>query len=396
MTAQRNVLFLIADDWSRIADCYGNSVVRTPRIDSFAHEGTVFEQAFCTSPSCAVSRACILTGYHSHTHGQYGHCHGIHGFSTHPHITSTLSSLKEHGYATACIGKKHVEPPSVYPFDFEPEVNARNGVELARAARDFWAANPDQPFYMHVGFTDPHRAGRGFGNETPYSDVPETQYSPDDVVVPPYLPDVPDVRADLAEYYQAVSRFDFGVGCLLDALEESGRADETLVIVTTDHAMPFPGAKASFFDSGHHCPFILRAPSITTPGTRSQSLINWTDIRPTLHDWCGVPAPEDLPGRSLLPGLADPSVPDWDYTFFSHCFHEVVDYNPYRVLRGRHYKFVRNLAAGLTTMLPTDLFRSTTWTAVRRDAIPYYGPASHSPRDHAGTRGVIRYRGRSH
>ena len=84
MTAQRNVLFLIADDWSRIADCYGNSVVHTPRIDAFAREGTVFEQAFCTSPSCAVSRACILTGYHSHTHGQYGHCHGIHGFSTHP------------------------------------------------------------------------------------------------------------------------------------------------------------------------------------------------------------------------------------------------------------------------------------------------------------------------
>ncbi|MYF92321.1 MAG: sulfatase-like hydrolase/transferase [Gemmatimonadetes bacterium] len=249
MTTQRNVLFLIADDWSRIAACYGNSVVRTPRIDAFAREAVVFEQAFCTSPSCAVSRACILTGYHSHTHGQYGHCHGIHGFSTHPHITSTLSSLKAHGYTTACIGKKHVEPPSVYPFDFEPEVNARNGVELARAARDFWAAHPDQPFYMHVGFTDPHRAGRGFGNESSYFDVPETQYSPDDVVVPPYLPDVPDVRADLAEYYQAVSRFDFGVGCLLDALEESGRADETLVIVTTDHAMPFPGAKASFFDT---------------------------------------------------------------------------------------------------------------------------------------------------
>ena len=118
---------------------------------------------------------------------------------------------------------------------------------------------------MHVGFTDPHRAGRGFGNERPYSDVPETQYSPDDVVVPPYLPDVPDVRADLAEYYQAVSRFDFGVGCLLDALEESGRADETLVIVTTDHAMPFPGAKGILLrqrpslplypaGTGYHCP----------------------------------------------------------------------------------------------------------------------------------------------
>ena len=374
MTAQRNVLFLIADDWSRIAGCYGNSVVRTPRIDAFAREGAIFDQAFCTSPSCAVSRACILTGYHSHTHGQYGHCHGIHGFSTHSHITSTPSSLKAHGYATACIGKNHVEPPGVYPFDFESKVNARNGVELGpRRARLLGRSSRPAVLYARGVFRPPTARGRGFGNERPYSDVPETPYSSDDVVVPPYLPDVADVRADLAEYYQAVSRFDFGVGCLLDALEESGRADETLVIVTTDHAMPFPGAKASFFDSGHHCPFILRAPGIAAPGTRSQSLVNWTDIRPTLHDWCGVPAPEDLPGRSLLPGLADPSVPDWDHTYFSHCFHEVVDYNPYRVLRGRRYKFVRNLAAGLTTLLPTDLFRSTTWTAVRRDAIPSMG-----------------------
>ena len=396
MTAQRNVLFLIADDWSRIADCYGNSVVRTPRIDAFAREGTVFEQAFCTSPSCAVSRACILTGYHSHTHGQYGHCHGIHGFSTHPHITSTPSSLKEHGYATACIGKKHVEPPSVYPFDFEPEVNARNGVELARAARDFWAAHPDQPFYMHVGFTDPHRAGRGFGNERPYSDVPETQYSPDDVVVPPYLPDVPDVRADLAEYYQAVSRFDFGVGCLLDALEESGRADETLVIVTTDHAMPFPGAKASFFDSGHHCPFILRAPGITTPGTRSQSLINWTDVRPTLHDWCGVPVPEDLPGRSLLPGTCRSVHPRLGL----HVLFALLS-------RGGRLQSLSG-AARTALQIRAELGRwshhhaahgSISFDHVDGGAARYdhrYGRAFYPPCTHAGSRGVVRYRGRSH
>ena len=94
MTAQRNVLFLIADDWSRIAGCYGNSVVRTPRIDAFAREGAIFDQAFCTSPSCAVSRACILTGYHSHTHGQYGHCHGIHGFSTHPILPRRLPASR--------------------------------------------------------------------------------------------------------------------------------------------------------------------------------------------------------------------------------------------------------------------------------------------------------------
>ncbi|NKB71732.1 MAG: sulfatase-like hydrolase/transferase [Candidatus Latescibacteria bacterium] len=143
MAPHRNVLFLIADDWSRIAGCYGHTAIRTPRIDQFAAAGVVFDQAFCTSPSCAVSRACILTGHHSHSHGQYGHCHGIHGFRTHAHMSSTPQALQAAGYATACIGKKHVEPASVYPFDFEPRVNPRSGVELAAAARQFLAANQD-------------------------------------------------------------------------------------------------------------------------------------------------------------------------------------------------------------------------------------------------------------
>jgi len=164
-----------------------------------------------------------------------------------------------------------------------------------------------------------------------------------------------------------------GIGLLLDVLDESGRADETLVIVTTDHAMPFPGAKASFFDSGHHCPFILRTPDLETPGVHHQALINWTNIRPTIHDWTNVPAPKDLPERSLLPILAEPEATGWDETYFSHCFHEVVDYNPYRVLRGRRYKFVRNIASGHQSPLPTDLFRSVSWTAVREKNVQKMG-----------------------
>ena len=89
MKKQKNVLFIIADDWSPIAGCYGNNKIKTPRIDSLAEKGVVFDHAFCTSPSCAVSRASILTGQHSHTHGQYGHCHGIHGFRTSESMTST-------------------------------------------------------------------------------------------------------------------------------------------------------------------------------------------------------------------------------------------------------------------------------------------------------------------
>ena len=374
MKDKQSVLFLIADDWSRIARCYGNEVIHTPNIDALAEEGIVFDYAFCTSPSCAVSRACILTGQHSHTHGQYGHCHGIHGFRTHEFMQSIPKILKANGFATACIGKKHVEPPNVYPFDYEPKVNARSPTDMAEKSLEFLDQYADRPFYLHVGSGHPHRAGQGYGNEKIHSGIVPVGYKPSDIIVPNFLPDIPAVREDLADYYESVSRWDQVVGAVLEALDQSGRADETLVFVTTDHAMPFTGAKASSFDSGHHCPLIIRSPAQQKRGIRNKALMNWVDFCPTILEWCGTNHPEGstvLYGKSILPILEDeshsPGTGEWEETFFSHCFHEVTNYYPYRVLRGRRYKYVRNLAHQLTTPLPSDLFRSISWTAIRQD-----------------------------
>lgn len=377
---RRSVLFLIADDWSRIARCYGNDVIRTPNVDRLAGEGVVFDYAFCTSPSCAVSRACILTGLHSHTHGQYGHCHGIHGFRTHEGVKSTPGILREAGFATACIGKKHVSPDSVYPFDYEPRVDARSPADMAARVTEFLTNIAGRPFYLHVGSAHPHRAGQGFGNDRTPAGVTPGSYSPEEVAVPGFLPDLPEVRADLADYYESVSRWDQVVGSVVGALRQSGRADDTLIVITTDHAMPFPGAKASSFDSGHHCPLIVIDPTQPTRGIRNQALMNWVDFCPTFLDWCDIDHPDRLdalPGRSLLPILADesgrPGDGAWEETFLSHCFHEVTNYYPYRALRGRRYKYVRNLAHELPTPLPSDLFRSRTWTAVRAEGISELG-----------------------
>ena len=376
----RSVLFIIADDWSRIAGCYGDSVIKTPNIDALAERGVVFDYGFCTSPSCAVSRACILTGQHSHTHGQYGHCHGIHGFRTHEYMQSIPKIVKARGFATGCIGKKHVEPISVYPFDFEPKVDARSPTDTADKVRIFLEQNKESPFYLHVGSSYPHRAGRSFGNEREHAGIEAVPYAPAEVIVPDFLPDVPAVREDLAEYYQSISRYDQVVGAVLRTLEASGRADETLIFVTTDHAMPFPGAKASSFDSGHHCPLVISSPDQQKRGIHNQALMNWVDFCPTILEWCGVEHPDGsnaLPGRSLLPILEDDSLHPgdgaWEGTYFSHCFHEITNYYPYRVLRGRRYKYVRNLAYQLETPLPSDLFRSMTWTAVRNDNIDMLG-----------------------
>ena len=203
----------------------------------------MFDYAFCPNPSCAVIRACILTGQHSHTHGQYGHCRGIHGFRTHEHMQSTPRILKAHQYATACIGKKHVQPPSVFPFDHEPEVDPRSPVDIATNVAAFLTEHRDDPFYLHVGSTHPHRAAVGFGNHLQPAGVEPVPCDPAKVVVPNFLPDVPQVREDLAEYYQSVSRFDQVVGAVLRELEASGRAGETLLFVTTDQ--PYPSGRQS-------------------------------------------------------------------------------------------------------------------------------------------------------
>src|SRR5947207_3007316 len=128
---RRSVLFLIADDWSPLAGCYGSPVIQTLNIDRFAERGVVFDHAFCIAPSCAASRACILTGQYTHTHGQYGHSHGSHGFRTHEWMPSTPRILREHGYLTGLVGKGHVAPDTVYPFErrYEQGVNNRDPLE---------------------------------------------------------------------------------------------------------------------------------------------------------------------------------------------------------------------------------------------------------------------------
>ncbi len=369
----RNVLLLIADDWSAVGGCYGTPEVKTPHIDAFAARGTRFDQAFCVTPSCAASRGTILTGHYPHTNGQYGHSHAPHNLHTLPNMPSIPKTLKAHGFATACIGKLHVLPPEVYPWDFEagggrPGGN-RNVQGMAERIGEFLARYPDQPFYCHVGYGDPHR---DFGNGPNYPGVTEVKYDPAEVHLPGFLPDHPAVRAELAEYYQSVSRFDQGIGMALRALEQSGRAAETLVIVMSDHGMPFPGAKASPYDSGHRCPLMIHAPG-QRAGLVNEALVNWCNLAPTVFDWCGVPAPDGLPERSLLPILETEQPDGWDECFYSHTFHEITNYYPYRSLRGRKYKYQRVLYPECRMPLPSDLWRSTTWRAIEGEQMSHCG-----------------------
>lgn len=374
--SRRSVLLIIADDWSP-AGCYGNPVIHTPHIDALAARGTAFDRAYCTTPSCAASRASLLTGLHSHTHGQYGHTHSIHHFSTLPGIRSVPAVLKDAGIRTGVFGKRHLAPDAAYPFDtVTPDAAGWSKRELAEHVGAFLRECTGAPFYAHVAPLYPHRVGAAFGCDRLREEFEDVTYDPRDVAVPAFLPDLPEVRQDLANYYQAVTRYDQCVGAVLEALERSGRADDTLVLVLTDHGMPFPGAKASPFDAGHHCPLIVTRPDQSRRGIRNDAVLNWLDLTPTIYDWLDVPQKlrPNIVGRSLLPILEEEHPAGWDETFLSHTFHEVTNYFPYRILRARQYKYIRCIAHQLPMPLPEH--RSPTWHAVREHGLTQLGQRS--------------------
>jgi N-sulfoglucosamine sulfohydrolase len=363
----RNVVLLVADDLGFQLGCYGDKKIRTPNIDALAKKGTRFTHAFATVSSCSPSRSVLYTGLHTHTSGQYGLAHAEHNFHTRDNVRSLPGLLKKQGYRSGIVGKIHVLPRSVYSFDVEIVqglAGNRNVAAMGKQAQQFIRDSGDKPFALVVGFSDPHRSAKGFGNETTYPGVKEVRYEPGDVNVPYFLSDKPDVRRELAEYYQSIGRLDQGVGFILDALRQTKHSDDTLVIFLSDNGPPFPGAKTTLYDSGVHLPLIVSSPAQKRHGVTNSAMASWTDILPTILDWAGVQAPPTLPGRSLLPILDEDNPKGWDVVYGSHQFHEVTMYYPVRMIRTRTHKYLRNLAHQLNYPFASDLYNSPTWQGV--------------------------------
>lgn len=367
-TPRRNVLLLIADDLGLQLGCYGDRAAHTPHLDALARSGTRFTHAFASVSSCSPSRATILTGLPTHQCGQYGLAHGPHNAYSFRTVKSLPALLAPAGYRCGAIAKLHVQPRDVYPFDVEVSANGRNSLAIADAVRKFLQETGDKPFFLLVGFTDPHRSPKGFGNEQKYpAEVPARRFDPHTLPMPDHLPDSPEVRAELAEYYQSVTRLDDGVGRVLKALEDSGRDEQTLVIFLSDNGIPFPGAKTTLYDPGIRLPLIIRRPG-QKPGQTCQALVSFTDIVPTVLDWCGVRptfGKSAVPrGRSLLPILEQPDPSGWDEVYASHQFHEITMYYPMRMIRTRDHKLILNLAYPLEYPIAADIGQSATWQGV--------------------------------
>lgn len=395
-----NIVLIVADDHGTDAlGCYGNPVIKTPHLDRLAAEGVRFTNAFCTSASCSPSRSVLLTGLHNHANGMYGLEHQHHHFSSLPKVESLPVRLAKAGYRTARVGKYHIAPESVFKFETvlsggqanDPNTLGRSPVEMAERCRAFIRAKDSKPFFLYYATDDPHRSNEvladgnpnfntypepnRFGNREPgYPGIKEIVYDPQQVRVPAFLPDTKECRAELAQYYQAVSRLDQGVGKLVELLKEAGQYENTLIFYLSDNGVAFPGAKTTVYDPGIRLPCIVKKPGKAKGGVVQEALVSWTDITPTLLDYAGAAAAAPaLHGRSFRSVLDNEREPGQEEVYASHSLHEITMYYPMRAIRTKKYKLIYNVAHELTFPMALDLVESSTWQSVRKTNASLYG-----------------------
>lgn len=379
--APRNVLLIIADDLGRQLGCYGNETIDTPNLNQLAAEGVKFTNAFASTASCSGSRSTLYTGQHTHQNGQYGLHNGRNHFLTFDHVETAPSLFNERGYKTGIIGKVHVGPSSAYPWQIREESDTRDVAFIADRCGAFFdkASREKLPFFLTVGFIDPHRdlSRGGFGNDNVFDErVKKQTYDPSKLVVPPFINDTEGTRKELANYYESIARMDLGVGIILDHLERQGFRENTLVLFLSDNGPPFINSKTTLYDAGINLPLIVRCPGIGPPGVSNPNLVSHVDVLPTLLHWSDGSAerravsncesPSSRLGRSFLSILHSPTEQrGWDHVYGSHTFHEVTNYWPTRFIRTTRYKYHRNLAWRLDFPMAADIYGSLSWEDVR-------------------------------
>ncbi|KAK8382114.1 hypothetical protein O3P69_015225 [Scylla paramamosain] len=396
-----NVLMLVADDAGLELTAYGNKACRTPHLDALAHRSTIFSRAFTSVSSCSPSRAALLTGLPSHQNGMYGLHQGVHHFSSFDGVRSLPGILAARGLRTGIVGKKHVGPEGVFPFEFahteETESMLQVGRNITRVrqlVRRFLATPDPRPFFLYVGFHDPHRCGHThpqygafcerFGDGTPgmgiIPDWTPEQYRPEDVAVPFFIQDTPAARRDLAAQYRTISRLDQGVGVVMAELARAGRLNDTLVIYTSDNGVPFAGGRTNLYDPGVVEPLLVSSPRHPASwGVTSPALASLLDLTPTVLAWLGVPYPHysiwrhgdpvTLTGRSLLPLMTLRGKPDGARqeqraarrgggaaVFASHQTHEATMHYPMRGVRTAAFKLIHNLYYRMPFPVDQDLY----------------------------------------
>ncbi len=345
-----SIVVFVGDDlgW-RDTRPYGNAAVRTPNIGRLARTGLLVSYAFGTSPQCSPSRISILSGRYSHA----TRTEDLHS-PLPPGERLLPSYLQAEGYFTGHMAKTHYGPLAEKQFQWYAE-------QTAAALPGFLDAAGDRPFFLWVGFHEPHR---------PYDSVPPPgSHSPARVTVPPHLADTPETRTDLARYYDAIARMDSTIGEMVGELERRGLRDSTLIVFLSDNGAPFPREKGTLYDSGTRTPLIFSWPaSIRAGAAYDRGPVSTIDLMPTLLELAGGRVPKSVQGRSFRELLTAPdSYAGREYVFSERNWHDCDEHQ--RAVRTVRYKLIRTDAyTELPLCTAADIGASPSFLALRARA----------------------------
>ncbi|WP_020389266.1 sulfatase [Kribbella catacumbae] len=357
----RNILLLHCHDLGRFLGAYGVPTVVTPALDALAAESVVFDAAFSTAPTCSPARASLFTSTYPQTNGVLGLTHQPFEWDLSNPTAHLAHRLKSRGYRTELVGVHHESralPDNVVAdrlgFDRVRTGGDRDVVVQRTVEALDQAAAGAAPFYLQVGFHEPHR--------TPSSQDPPGvmgflghSIEPDSSLghtVPAFLHDDAGARAEIAELQGAVRHLDEGVGRILAHLASLGLDDDTIVVFTTDHGLALPRAKCTLYDAGLGVSLIVRVPGrVEWANRRVDSMVSHLDVLPTLFELVGLPVPIDAAGKSLVPAVeGGGGVPK--YTFGQQNHHTY--YDPRRSVRSTRHKLIANFGNAPRVMDPTQ------------------------------------------
>jgi len=303
--------------------------VVTPALQKFAEEGVLFRQNFCANPTCSASRAAMLTGQYAHSCGMMGLVNR--GFSMPDYSKHIVQLLRSAGYNTVLSGIQH-EAKSWETVGYGAQIGGRDDAHTKAA--EFLRESPEGPFFLSVGFFETHRV---------FPELDEAD-SPDYTMPPACFPDTPATRVDFARFQKSARVLDKKVKAVLDALDESGLREQTLVICTTDHGIAFPRAKCNLTDMGIGVLLMMRGPGGFGGGRVLDSLVSHIDVLPTVCELAGIPVPEHAQGTSLMPLIRGEAEEVHRAIYAEVNFHGANE--PARCIRTRRWKYIRRFYEG--------------------------------------------------
>ncbi|WP_309381393.1 sulfatase family protein [Cerasicoccus frondis] len=355
-----NILYLHAHDAGRYVQPYGFPL-ETPNLMDFARSSVLFRNAFCIAPTCGPSRAALTSGQYPHQIGMYG-LPGNQGWKFDDYNKHLANQFNKWGYQTVLCGVQHEANHSEHfpEIEYERVLEREEPVRLQdgewyedsmdKLERFLATRDDERPFFLSVGIDEPHRDNLSrpemnlFGKSDRFTKT--RYYDPDRLdwrytAPPPWLPDLPEIRKDMRSYQEGVRIMDEYIGRVLYALKHNGLDDNTLVIITSDHGIEFPGGKKTLTDQGLQVMLMIRGPKGTpfVGGKVVQPMVTHLDLYPTICELLGKTPGHKLEGLSLLPLVNEEVDYLHEYTFGEQTYHGLLE--PLRSIRTERYKYVR-------------------------------------------------------